>query len=120
MPTCPFIARETSLVGIRSTCRLCGAHNVAQGGHFSIGVEAAMWEESHTEACTPDTVRARANGLRDAAEDVLRIARDGDPEVWEHDIGHRALVAVLDGLRVRAAALDIRLDNALNRKDIAA
>lgn len=120
MPTVRFIARETSPTGIRSTCRLCGAHNAVQGRACAIGVDAAVWEERHAEACTPDTVRDRALGLRDAAETVLHIARDGDPDIWDTDLGHRALIAVLDGLRGQAAALDIRLDNALNRKELAA
>lgn len=113
MPTQPFITREASLAGIRSTCGLCGETSVAHRGPDSLLDEADEWETCHREECTPDTVRSRAAGFRDAAEAILHIARDGDPALWDDGDGHRALVTVLDGLRARATALDKRVEAAL-------
>lgn len=108
--TAPYVARETSLAGIRSTCVLCGASNAFYG----LCEEAAdVWEANHAEVCTPGAVRCRAAGLRDAAGEVLRIAREGAPSLWDQGDGRQVLVAVLNGLRERAAVLDERVDAAL-------
>lgn len=115
--TAPYVTRETSPAGVRSACVLCGAYSAFYG---LCGEAADVWEANHAKVCTPGAVRRRAAGLRDAAGEVLRIAREGAPTLWDQGDGQRVLVAVLNGLRERAAVLDERVEAALKARGDAA
>lgn len=107
----PHITRGHVHTGIRTDCRLCGAYNIASDAlHRSDDADA--WTEAHADACTPDSVRQTAAGLRAAVEQVRDLAAAGDPALWDEGDGQRARLDIVERLRARALELDTAADEA--------
>lgn len=108
--TTDHITRETTQLGPRATCRLCGHYGTGTG--LWANDDITNWITAHTEHCTPDTVQLRAAGMRDAIHLIRDLAAAGDPALWDHGDGQRAHDAIVDRLQARALELETNVEMA--------